>query len=85
VTTPVETTVYLQLVQDRRSAWRFAIRVGKVWNRRSTHDIEGVVLKLRLRLPKEAFEPLSPSAIIEVPADHLVSGADIAVTTEVDG
>jgi hypothetical protein len=65
----VETTTYLHIGKDRRT-WSLRGIVRKHSNSRPDEPAAGcVVVKLRLRIPAEAFEPLAPEAVIDVPAD----------------
>lgn len=61
-------TAYLQV--RRAPGWGASLRVVKSTQRRPEVIEPGcVVVKIVLRLPSEAFEPLSPEAVVTVPTE----------------
>jgi len=75
-----EVTTYLHLRDNRRS-WGFNPIVVKHSNTKPDEPAPGcVVVKVRIRIPREAFEPLQPEAVIDVPLDLIQR--PIAVTAE---
>lgn len=66
---PLEATAYLQ-VRRWSNSWRWEARVIKATQRRPEVVEDGcIVVKVRLRIPFEAWDPLAPEAVIDVPAD----------------
>ncbi|MBM7788890.1 hypothetical protein [Tenggerimyces flavus] len=62
-----EGTAYLQLVPTR---YPYELKVVNATQRKpSIVDPDAVVVKVRLRVPCAAFEPLQPEAVITVPAE----------------
>jgi hypothetical protein len=58
---------YLQ-VQPGRLPWE--LKVVRVTQRRpSVVDADSVVIKVKLRVPVKAFEPLQPEAVVTVPEE----------------
>lgn len=65
-----EATAYLQVSVDTRRPWTGTAIVKNVTNRRPDVVAPGcIVVKVRLRIPVEAWEPFSPEAVIDVPAE----------------
>lgn len=72
-----EATAYLQLEPGAPSAYgksgwqlRDCATVVRCTNSKPAEPIPGcIVVKVKIRVPREAWEPLSPEAIIEVPAE----------------
>lgn len=64
-----ECTTYLHIRPDRRS-WGNRPIVVKHSNVAPDEPEPGcIVVKVRLRIPSEAWEPLKPEAVIDVPLD----------------
>lgn len=60
-----EGTAYLQVRADR---YPFELRVLKATQRKPTVvEPDCVVVKVKLRVPRAAFEPLRPEAVVTVP------------------
>lgn len=68
---PLEATAYLQVKKGQFPGdWRTAARVQRVTQERPGKVAAGcIVVKIRLRIPAEAWEPFRPEAVIDVPAD----------------
>ena len=72
-----EATVYLTLRQGR---YLWTMVVDKATNKRPSVTPEGsIVVKLKLRVPRRAFQPLEPSVVVDVPEDAIISGDDVTV------
>ena len=66
----ISTTAYVQVARDERRSWRDEGVVRNVTNRRPATVLPGcIVVKVRIRIPAAAWEPLQPEAVIDVPAD----------------
>lgn len=66
----VETTAYLQVRRDEQRPWLGRGTVARVTTKRPDPPLPGVVVvKVILLIPRVAFEPLTPEAVIEVPLD----------------
>lgn len=68
-----ETTFYVQVEADVRTNYSGeyvrSIKAVNLTQKRPTQPRPGAVMvKLTLRMPHEAFLPLSPEAVIEIPA-----------------
>lgn len=90
----IQTTCYLQVVPTY-SAYRKdangereveSIAVKSVTQRKPSKALNagGVVVKMRLRLPRAAFKPLAPSVVIDIPLDMLVQPDEVEAVVEDD-
>lgn len=62
-----EGTVYLVLKPGRGA---FELRVDKATNQKPRSTPEGsIVMKAKIKIPRKAFEPLAPEAVITVPEE----------------
>lgn len=62
-----EGTAYLQLVPTK---YPYELKLAGATQRKPTVvDPDAVVVKVRLRVPSAAFEPLQPEAVVTVPAE----------------
>ncbi|AJT42398.1 hypothetical protein [Psychromicrobium lacuslunae] len=65
----LEATGFVQLA-NRSAGYYRTLRVIKVTQERPDRLEPGaIIVKVRFRIPAAAFEPLEPTATIEVPAD----------------
>lgn len=70
-----ESDVYLTVYPGRYS-WE--LRVAKATNKRPRATPEGsIVVKLHLKVPREAFLPLTPNVEVEVPIDMVQRAAEV--------
>lgn len=75
-----EGTVYLTVLPGR---YPYELRFAKATNKRPTSTPEGsVVVRIRVIIPRSAFEPLRPDATIEVPEEMVSRNAEISVEAE---
>jgi hypothetical protein len=66
MTGTINVTAYLQIEQDSRGYLRG--RVARVTTKRPDPPLAGaVVVKLQIRVPRAAFEPLSPEVVVDIP------------------
>lgn len=62
-----EGNIYLVLSQGRYS---FDLRVDKATNKKPRATPEGsIVVKVKLRVPNKAFEPIAPEVVVTVPEE----------------
>ncbi|NUP33641.1 MAG: hypothetical protein HOU01_18310 [Streptomycetaceae bacterium] len=64
-------TAYVQIAREKRS-WSGEAVVRKVTNRKPEPEqiLPGcVVVKIRIRVPVALWEPITPEAVIDVPAE----------------
>lgn len=68
---PLEADAYLQIKRDRfHGSWSVEARVMRVTQNAPTVVEPGcIVVKVRLRIPHEAWLPFAPEAVVEVPPD----------------
>ena len=79
----VETTTYLQVEKHSRHWLRGVVR--RATSKRPTEPLgNAVVVKLVIKIPEEAFEPLKPEATVVVPVD-LVQKPVVVEAEETDG
>jgi hypothetical protein len=73
VTAPLETTVYLSLVPTHSRYGERKVNGFSVAGITKTppKTAKGPVIKLKLKLPAAAFEPLRPTVEILIPEEHL--------------
>lgn len=68
---PAEATAYLQVRLDRRST--YSASEAKVMGVTQTKPDQArpgcIVVKVKLRIPVEGWDPFEPEAVIDVPAD----------------
>lgn len=67
---PVTADCYLQITNVVRN-WRSSSGAVKKMTTKlpEVREPDTVLVKVRLRIPWEAFQPLQPEAVIDVPAD----------------
>lgn len=71
-----EGDAYLQVRQDPR--WPLKLKVVKATQRRpEVVDADCVVVKVRLRVPRAAFSPLEPEAVVTVPESLVQHTVDV--------
>lgn len=68
---PAEATAYLQVRLDRRISYAPSkATVVRVTQRKPDQPQPGcIVVKVKLRIPVEGWNPFEPEAVIDVPAD----------------
>ncbi len=68
---PAEAIAYLQVRLDRRSNYSASdASVVAVTQRKPDQPRRGcIVVKVKLRIPVEGWDPFQPEAVIDVPAD----------------
>lgn len=75
---PKEATAYLQVSRHPSRPWGPESRVVKSTQKRPEIVEPGcIVVKVRLRIPAEAWEPFQPEAIIDVPAELVRHPIDV--------
>lgn len=73
---PAEATAYLQVQLKRRSAYSASdARVVAVTQKKPDRPQRGcIVVKVKLRIPVEGWDPFEPSVIVDVPTDLIDVG-----------
>lgn len=80
---PAEATVYLQVRLDRRSSYSASqATVVKLTQKKPDRPLAGcIVVKVKLRIPVEGWDPFEPSAVIDIPAD-LIQHPVVEITAD---
>lgn len=77
----VDLTTYLHIGETYPNRWGRTFGVRKHSNKRPAEPMPGcVVVKIRIRLPEAAFDPLAPEVIVDIPADLIQH--PVSVTAE---
>lgn len=68
MTEMIETTVFLQ-IRKSTNRWRVGNVVRHTSKRPEFPAPGAIVVKVRVKIPRAAFDPLEPEAVIEIPDD----------------
>lgn len=77
---PLTADAYLQ-IRRHAGGWRYEARAMKVTQRRpEVVEPDCIVVKIRVRIPFEAWDPIAPEAVIDVPAELTQHPVEVEAT-----
>lgn len=79
---PLEADAYLQIERGYfRGGWGFQARVQNVTQKPPTVVLPGcIVVKVKVRIPFEAWDPIAPEAVVDVPAELIQRPVEVVAS-----